>query len=655
MAVGIGIGVNTARLHSRVRTLETIETTTGDTDPADLGVDPSAQPDGSPYLLLTCSGVRLTGAQRQAAQAYAARRGLDVLDLVPSTFAAHRLLDLARAVDPATFPSRRLARGRGAGVAVLARREVLVRAGLLAATESVRGPADIPGPAGDAGTADVSGLTAAELVTLMRIGKRHAPVTTDLAVLPGLAVVDEGGTDRFATQRAAYVWEPAKLAFPVLRDGAILLAAGGCPPAALAALALSWLQPVLVGGQRIRVPMADLAGSPRRRRRDGARQLRERTVSDRPAAAAPPRTAPGSLGGLRRELLTASVRPDPALLARSRRAYQADLAGGLDRFREPAQARCPWCGAGDLVSHRQGRDVTQGKPGTFRLDRCTACGHIFQNPRLSLDGLDFYYRDYYDGLGASVMEELFGFDDRVYLERARQPIPTPRRWLDVGGGHGHFCNSARTVWPSTAFDLLDMGAGVEAAARRGWADEVYRGQFPELVGTLKGRYDVLSMFHYLEHTRDPLAELDAAADVLTPGAHLLIELPNPESPAARWYGRTWPGWLIPQHQHLMPAANVVQALDERGFEASEPIFGEVHQPGDPLSVPFGLLQTCTPAPSNPWGTADEGSRRLRLRRQAFAAALAPAFAAGLVLDGLTRPYLTRGTRANAYRILARRR
>ena len=44
---------------------------------------------------------------------------------------------------------------------------------------------------------------------------------------------------------------------------------------------------------------------------------------------------------------------------------------------------------------------------------------MFQNPRLSLDGLDFYYKDFYDGLGEDGMEFVFGFGVEPYLDRAR--------------------------------------------------------------------------------------------------------------------------------------------------------------------------------------------------------------------------------------------
>ncbi len=652
VVVGIGIGLNTIRLHARLHALEVIET--GETGAGETGAGEQAAPQApgtgrsSPYVLLSVPGLTLTPGQRRAAEAHAHRHGLDVLDLIPAELAAHRILDLARMVEPATYRTARLARGRGAFQAVLVDRGVLARTGLPAAAD----PRLVE-------RSELTDLADAELVAVIQVCKRHAAASTDLAVLPGLAgrTPDDGAT-RLPVQRAAYAWEPARLFLPALRDGAILLGAASNPPAALAALGMSWLQPVIVGGGRVRVSSGTLRRSALARRRIAAAQVRGSVGSLREQLNAPPDSA-ATLGSAATVDCAATLvgrpagRPDPAELARRRAAYRADLADGLDRFFERPRSTCPWCGGGELSTRLLGRDVAQGKPGEFRYDRCAGCGHVFQNPRLSLDGLEFYYRDFYDGLGATALEEVFGFSPEPYLDRARQAIPTPRNWLDVGGGHGHFCNVARTVWPGTRFDALDIGAGIEEAARRRWVDHAYRGFFPELAAEVKGRYDIISMFHYLEHTRDPRAELDAAAAVLEPGGHLLIEVPNPDSPAARLYGALWPGWLIPQHQHLMPAANVAAALQERGFAVQETRFGEVHQKGDPVMALYGLLQRLAPSPSAAWRTTAV-PRRARAVRALTAAALVPAFAGGLVLDEVSRPYLTSGSRANAYRILARR-
>ena len=83
----------------------------------------------------------------------------------------------------------------------------------------------------------------------------------------------------------------------------------------------------------------------------------------------------------------------------SRPYYQAELADGVERFLEPRRNTCPWCGSEDLSVRLRTGDLIQRKPGRFTLEQCGACGHIFQNPRLTPAGLDFYYRDFYDGLG----------------------------------------------------------------------------------------------------------------------------------------------------------------------------------------------------------------------------------------------------------------
>ncbi|MGH9125990.1 MAG: class I SAM-dependent methyltransferase, partial [Acidimicrobiales bacterium] len=183
-------------------------------------------------------------------------------------------------------------------------------------------------------------------------------------------------------------------------------------------------------------------------------------------------------------------------------------------------------------------------------------------------GTRFYYRDFYDGAGQAELDSLFGAQEKIYRDRAetlRGHAQSPVSWLDIGTGHGHFCLAASKNWPATAFDGLDTSDGIDYAVRRGWVRRGYQGLFPMLAPELDGQYDVVSMFHYLEHTREPAAELDAAALVLKPGGHLLIEVPDPEWPMGRLLGRFWLSWLQPQHQHFVPIANLKGALCERGL------------------------------------------------------------------------------------------
>ncbi len=342
--------------------------------------------------------------------------------------------------------------------------------------------------------------------------------------------------------------------------------------------------------------------------------------------------------------------PDTARAA----AYRDDLAAGTDRFLEARRPDCPWCGSGRLSVRVRVPDLLQGKPGRFTLEQCGDCGHVFQNPRLTPEGLDFYYRDFYDGRGGEGAGTVFGRLGAAYRGRAEMLLPhaDPASWLDVGTGHGHFCNAARAVWPRTRFDGLDMGDGVRGAERRGWVETGYHGQFPEFAPKLAGQYEVVSMYHYLEHTRDPLAELDAAAVALAPGGYLAIELPDPESRMARLLGPAWLPWFQPQHQHLAPAANLREALADRGFTVVAEEHGPAHQGNDFFGAVALTATRLAPDPDRPWGPP--ATRRTRALAHAVRLAALPCFAGAAVLDTLRTAAARRTDGGNAYRILARK-
>jgi SAM-dependent methyltransferase len=335
--------------------------------------------------------------------------------------------------------------------------------------------------------------------------------------------------------------------------------------------------------------------------------------------------------------------------------YQEQLTKGIARFFEPRRATCPWCGSANLSVRLQTRDLIQRKPGRFILEQCGACRHIFQNPRLTPAGLNFYYCDFYDGLGQKLMDRVANTNGRSYRGRIAmlQQVTTPTRWLDVGTSYGDFCQLARTVWPDCVFDGLDQSISVLEAQRRGSLDRGYQGEFVVLADELAGRYDVVSMHHYLEHTREPFDELDAAAKVLPAGSHLLIELPDPESLFGHLLGQWWMPWFQPQHQHMIPVGNLVQALADRGFSIVAIERGPAHQGGELfLSLALALVAVA-PNPRLPWLAM--GSRRWqRFQHTAVWAVSTPVFIIARLIDELIYHIVCRTGGSNAYRVLARK-
>jgi SAM-dependent methyltransferase len=623
-ALTAGIVLNTARLRRRLAALPVIE--------------PSEDRVHHTHVFLAADGVRLDDAQQRAASAYALRHGLDVLDLVPDELSPDRLLDLVRLVDPARYRADRLAPGRGAYQALLINRDVLARAGLH--------PKEV---------------TEVGLVAVTATLKRYAPVTTALAVLPGLRAAPRTGQQRLAVRQATSRWEPARPLGPLLRDLALARGLAVAPRWTLAAAAANWLQPAAAAaGGPVRLRPGDVLSAPLVRRRAAAEFVADVSALGAAVARSEGARSPAEPGGDDAGRLAhwgfsrphAFPADDEEHAAELRALYRAELAGGVERFLAKPRVSCPWCGGARLSVVTGGFDATLAKPGQFRYDRCADCRHVFQNPAPTDEGLRFYYRDFYDGLGAPIMEVIGDAGRASYLARARSVPPTPRTWLDIGTGMGHFCLMARDVWPTTVFHGLDQGEALAQGARRGWIDQAFHGQLPELAPSLAGRYDVVSMFHYLEHTRDPRADLDAAIAAVRPGGHLLIEVPNPESLSARLYGPLWSGWLAPQHLHLVPADNLVDLLTSRGLRVEHVEFGPAHLDGDGMYAWWALCQRYAPSLDLPW-RAEAGSAGGQARRMATLAALAPLFPALVVADAAARPYLASGRRSNAYRVLAR--
>jgi SAM-dependent methyltransferase len=460
-----------------------------------------------------------------------------------------------------------------------------------------------------------------------RILKRYATTRSDLAVAPGLVSPGVPLRERRRLLRQHYT--DLVLVVVGLQLLALAVAIAFAPAWGLAALAVLHLQGVLVTAGTPLAPR-DLLGS-----------LVARVLIDALSTFGPATPEP-------------KVGPSPAEL---RSSYEALLATGVDRFFEPPRDDCPLCGARALTRRLELGDRYQFKPGRFALSRCGDCGHVFQNPRLSIEGLSFYYRDFYDGLGGEKLEGVFASNPRTYRERAQMvaDVAQPKRWLDVGAGHGHFCSVARDVLPETRFDGLDLSESIDDAVSRRWVDRGLRGLFPDLAPELarKGeRYDVVSMSHYLEHTLDPRAEIEAAGRVLPEGGLLFIEVPDPECRLGRLLGRQWMPWFQPQHLHFVSARNLERLLREHAFEPLAWHRGQAHQAVDFTFMAFMTLELLARPVDLPWRPPSGVAHRM-WRRAVWTAGV-PLLLAGWLVDHVAGPLLRREGWSNTYRVLARR-
>lgn len=120
--------------------------------------------------------------------------------------------------------------------------------------------------------------------------------------------------------------------------------------------------------------------------------------------------------------------------------------------------------------------------------------------------------------------------------------------LEIGCGHG---NLMEVYAP-----LMDSAIGVEpddsaraVACANGLT--VYPGTAENLPDEVRaGRYDLIVISHVLEHCLDPVAALQNAAELLSPGGVLMLETPNSKAIAQEIKGNVW-HWLdVPRHVHF---------------------------------------------------------------------------------------------------------
>lgn len=546
---------------------------------------------------------------RESAIEFARTEDLGLVDVIPANLTTTAAVDLLRAVEPARYRGGRWVRGISAGDAIVCGRKAIDKL-------DVKDPHD-----------------PTEFVSFARRVKDREGVSVDLAVAPTLKAKPYNLSTRGARLRQLgkrpALWTSGSVLGYLIVAGTVVW---------------SWPWGLIAAGLYLLHPIVAFAGTPLR-----PKDLLLASVL-RPVHT--PYLWIRTMAGRWR---SAAEREQDETMVSLIPAYQEEISRGTDRFFEPRRDTCPTCGAAQLELCVNSVDLVQRKPGEFTMDRCVSCGHVCQNPRLTPTGLDFYYRDFYDGHGAGAAEAVFAGKADPYYDRARmvQPFTTPTRWLDVGSGHAHFCRGAKEILPETTFDGLDQGAAIEDAVTLGWISKSYRASFKDVAPEIAGQYDVISMHHYLEHTRDPWDELDTAASVLPDGGYLLIELPDPEWRLGRLFGKYWMPWFQPQHQHMMPIENLKQALTERGLKPVAEERGKAHLCNDFVLSSYLYLANIAPRSPSPWRPEKPKLRGIR-SAAVWTVGIPWLIVAGILDKTVNQTIAKRTDRGNAYRVLARK-
>jgi len=233
---------------------------------------------------------------------------------------------------------------------------------------------------------------------------------------------------------------------------------------------------------------------------------------------------------------------------------------------------CYICESARATPFITAEDDLTGRPGRFTFVRCDGCGLVYQLPRLKAEHVKSYYETDYIahqrprrwGPIAPLFAWAMGSLDRAKIRLVRRyvDVGASSMVLDVGCGAGTFLSSLGETTRATVVgvDFVDL------SSRPNMADvEFHHGPFSDqVVGD--GRFDLVTMWHFLEHDYDPRGSLEHAARALKPGGRMVVEVPRLDSLSFRLFRDRWPGLQAPQHTAVYDRASLLRLVGAAGLE-----------------------------------------------------------------------------------------
>lgn len=228
-------------------------------------------------------------------------------------------------------------------------------------------------------------------------------------------------------------------------------------------------------------------------------------------------------------------------------------------------SHCPLCQSDKIISWLKPKDYLLTGEG-FELWKCRSCGFVFTQGAPGPDAIARYYQsqDYisHSDTRKGMMNRLYHTARNIMLRMkwrmVRRVVPGGRL-LDIGCGTGYFPGFMK----KKGFEAMgvEVDPNARAFAGKEFALKVFSPE--EFIGReIEGQFDVITLWHVLEHVHDLHLYMERMKDYLDPQGSLVIALPNFTALDARHYKEYWAGYDVPRHLwHFTPSTLKKLALD----------------------------------------------------------------------------------------------
>lgn len=232
---------------------------------------------------------------------------------------------------------------------------------------------------------------------------------------------------------------------------------------------------------------------------------------------------------------------------------------------------CPVCLNSATVPALSGTDLLfETTSKTFTLDSCSACRCLFMNPMPCDEEIAGFYpqRYWWSAARPGLLKKLESIYRRMALRGHVSFISktaggrTGLALLDVGCGSA----SLLGLMKQRGFRVMGVDFSSEAAAVAKEENGVQ-----VVIGSLEqaafpdASFDIITLFHVMEHVTNPREVLKQVGRILRPGGSVILQVPNIDSWQFRIFGAKWYGLDIPRHVIDYSNDGILRLLSEVGF------------------------------------------------------------------------------------------
>ena len=210
---------------------------------------------------------------------------------------------------------------------------------------------------------------------------------------------------------------------------------------------------------------------------------------------------------------------------------------------------CPICKGKSFGHHLKALDHNFSGD-YFSISQCNNCGYRFTNPRPKEKTIGSYYKsDNYVSHNSSkrgIINKIYHVVRAYQFRKKRKEILSLKKTkenelLDIGCGTGDFINYMKRKGWNVAGVEADQKA--RELAKKKVDLEVYSSVNDEKLS----KYDVITMWHVLEHIYDLDYFFKKTKLLLKENGVLVIAVPNSNSYDASYYGKDWYAYDPPIH------------------------------------------------------------------------------------------------------------